>query len=78
MFAIDTRFKVENQFSAFASYGHEVPPRTAELMDLMLQAARGEHEEPFEREPRPPQVVAVITGLWHAWPSPAWTPLPWV
>ena len=26
----------------FASYGHEVPPRAAELKDLMLQAAREE------------------------------------
>eukprot|EP00964_Phaeocystis_antarctica_P094047 scaffold60808_cov66-Phaeocystis_antarctica.AAC.10 len=40
VFPIDTRFKVESQFPTFASYGHEVPPRTAELKDLMLQAAR--------------------------------------
>ena len=36
VFPIDTRFKVESQFPTFASYGHEVPPRTAELKDLIL------------------------------------------
>ena len=44
-FVFDARYGIERQFQAFARCGHEVPPRTAELMDLMLQAARSESKE---------------------------------
>jgi hypothetical protein len=47
VFDIDTRRGVESEFAAFARCGHEVPPCTDELKDLMLQAA--------QRRPRVPQ-----------------------
>ena len=42
---IDARCGIESQLAAFSKCGYEVPPRTAELKDLMLQAARRDHEE---------------------------------
>ena len=54
---------------AFASYGHEVPPRTAEL--LMLQAAREDHEENVRMNESRPKSERV--DLWQ-WSSPSsWT-----
>ena len=47
VFDIDTRRGVESEFAAFARCGHEVPPCTDELKDLMLQAAQRDHE--FQR-----------------------------
>ena len=41
---IDARCGIESQLAAFSKCGYEVPPRTAELKDLMLQAARRDHE----------------------------------
>ena len=71
VFPIDTRCRVETQFLAFASYGHEVPPRTAELKDLMLQAAREEHEENVRMNESRPKSERV--DLWQ-WSSPSsWT-----
>ena len=42
---IDARCGIESQLALFSKCGYEVPPRTAELKDLMLQAARRDHEE---------------------------------
>ena len=71
VFPIDTRCRVETQFLAFASYGHGVPPRTAELKDLMLQAAREEHEENVRMNQSRPKSERV--DLWQ-WSSPSsWT-----
>ena len=47
VFDIDTRRGVESEFAAFTRCGHEVPPCTDELKDLMLQAAQRDHE--FQR-----------------------------
>ena len=42
----------------FARCGHKVPPRTAELLDLVVQAARGEHEERRALDERLPKSCA--------------------
>ena len=71
VFPIDTRCRVETQFLAFASYGHEVPPRTAELKDLMLQAAREEHEENVRMNESRPKSERV--DLWQCSSPSSWT-----
>ena len=52
----------------FASYGHEVPPRAAELKDLMLQAARG--ERPHERYMNESRPKSERVDLWQ-WSRPS-------
>jgi hypothetical protein len=44
---IDVRCPIESQFKAFAKYGCPTPPRTAEIRDLMLGAAK--HDLKSER-----------------------------
>jgi len=41
---IDARCGIESQLAAFSMCGYDVPPSTAELNDLMQQAARRNHE----------------------------------
>ena len=41
---IDARCRIESQLAAFSKCGYDVPPSTAELSDLMQQAARRNHE----------------------------------
>ena len=53
---------IESQFLVFARCGHKVPPRTAELLDLVVQAARGEHEERRALDERLPKSCAGMLG----------------